>query len=53
MTQLKKKLNPHLSNDGTDVSQQSDSRSHIIPHFLWTEVNLHFDNSATVVIAVI
>lgn len=44
-------MSAHLSNDSTDVSQQSDSRPHIIPHLFCTEVDLHFDNSATVVIA--
>lgn len=45
-------MSAYLSNHSTYVSQQSYSWPHIIPHLLCTEVNLHFDNSATVVIAV-
>lgn len=45
-------MSSDLSNDSTDVSQQSDSRPHIIPHLLCTKVNLHFEDSDTVVTAV-
>lgn len=44
-------MRAYLRNDSTYVSEQSDSRPNVIPYLLCTEVNLHFDNSATVVIA--
>lgn len=38
----------YLSNNSTDVSQQSNSRSHIIPHLLSTKVNLHAEDKSVV-----
>lgn len=39
----------NLSNDSIDVSQQSSSRPHIIPHLLRTQVDLQTENNCVVV----
>lgn len=46
-------MSADLSNNSADVSQQSDSRPHIIPHLLCTKVNLHIDNNSLVVTALL
>lgn len=35
----------YLSDNSVDVSQESNSRFHVVPHLLSIKVNLHADNS--------
>ncbi len=41
----------YLSDNCTDISQESNSRPHIVPHLLSTKVNLHTENNCVVITA--